>query len=85
MAMAGVRPLPSSPQPRRQRCMKCLCCGPLATARDILATEGPTGFLNGALTRGLYWAPAIGIFLSCYCSVRQQAVGLGLFSLTPPS
>jgi len=37
------------------------------------------GFLQGARARTLYWAPAIGIFLSCYCSIRQAAVTSSLF------
>ena len=54
--------------------------GPIATARDILETDGPKGFAAGSVTRGLYWAPAIGIFLSLYCSLRQLAL-----TLLPPS
>ena len=37
------------------------------------------GFLQGARARTLYWAPAIGIFLSCYCTFRQQAIAQGFF------
>jgi len=50
--------------------------GPLEVARQIYATEGLGGFGKGTLARGLYWAPAIGIFLSLYCSLRQVALDL---------
>mmetsp|Transcript_19723 Transcript_19723/g.63408 ORF Transcript_19723/g.63408 Transcript_19723/m.63408 type:complete len:678 (+) Transcript_19723:70-2103(+) len=43
----------------------------LAIMRDIVEQEGPLALFDGALQRGLYWAPAIGLFLSCYCSIRQ--------------
>jgi solute carrier family 25 S-adenosylmethionine transporter 26 len=52
--------------------------GALEMAREIYATEGAAGFLSGAVSRGLYWAPAIGIFLSLYCSLRQVALALPL-------
>ena len=32
------------------------------------------GFFVGVGSRALYWAPAIGIFLSLYCSLRQAAL-----------
>ena len=47
--------------------------GPLEVAQAILRESGPSGFFVGIGTRGLYWAPAIGIFLSLYCSLRQMA------------
>jgi hypothetical protein len=34
---------------------------------------------TGWQTRTGYWAPAIGIFLSCYCSIRQAAIEHHLF------
>ena len=49
---------------------------PLQVARAILDESGPGGFFVGVGSRGLYWAPAIGIFLSLYCSLRQLALGL---------
>ncbi|KAL7540088.1 hypothetical protein ACHAWF_006596 [Thalassiosira exigua] len=46
-----------------------------------LYEEGGTGaFLVGWKARVAYWAPAISIFLTCYCSVRQAAIGQGWFS-----
>mmetsp|Transcript_6915 Transcript_6915/g.21679 ORF Transcript_6915/g.21679 Transcript_6915/m.21679 type:complete len:136 (-) Transcript_6915:217-624(-) len=50
--------------------------GPLGVAKAILAEDGPAGFFVGVGSRGLYWAPAIGIFLSLYCSLRQAALSL---------
>ena len=50
--------------------------GPLATARAIYEQQGLSGFAKGVGSRGLYWAPAIGIFLSLYCSLRQMALSL---------
>ena len=50
--------------------------GALAVAQQIYAEEGLPGFASGAMSRGLYWAPAIGIFLSLYCSLRQMATTL---------
>ena len=47
--------------------------GPLATARRVYEQQGVAGFFKGATSRGLYWSPAIGIFLSLYCSLRQAA------------
>jgi len=47
--------------------------GPLEVAQAILSESGPAGFFVGVGSRGLYWAPAIGIFLSLYCSLRQMA------------
>ena len=35
--------------------------GPIETAREIYAEAGLAGFTNGATTRALYWAPAIGM------------------------
>ena len=55
--------------------------GPIATAQEIFESEGPAGFARGAVSRGLYWTPAIGIFLSLYCTLRQ--VALNLLSSTP--
>jgi len=48
-------------------------------ARLVYAEGGPTAFFAGWKERVLYWAPAISIFLSCYCSVRQLGVELHLF------
>jgi len=54
--------------------------GALEMARRVWAEEGFMGFWTGWQARAGYWAPAIGIFLSCYCSVRQLAASQGLFS-----
>ena len=50
--------------------------GPIEVAREIWEQEGAAGFSRGVVSRGAYWAPAIGIFLSLYCSLRQYAVSL---------
>lgn len=47
---------------------------PAEIARTILKEEGVAGFFTGAVERVGYWAPAIGIFLSVYCSFRQAAL-----------
>ena len=52
--------------------------GPLEVALSILQESGPSGFFVGVGSRAFYWAPAIGIFLSLYCSLRQTAFNLGL-------
>jgi hypothetical protein len=44
----------------------------------VLEEEGAGGLFTGAFERVVYWGPAIGIFLSSYCSLRQQAITLGL-------
>jgi len=41
--------------------------------KKVLAEEGLLGFFEGAIQRTAYWALAIAIFLSCYCSFRQAA------------
>ena len=50
----------------------------------VYAEGGLKAFFTGWQARTFYWAPAIGIFLSCYCSVRQQAVVAGLFGAVVP-
>jgi len=50
--------------------------GPKEVAERILDEEGVEGFANGIKERALYWTPAIGIFLACYCSLRQLALGV---------
>mmetsp|Transcript_3008 Transcript_3008/g.3925 ORF Transcript_3008/g.3925 Transcript_3008/m.3925 type:complete len:413 (+) Transcript_3008:1-1239(+) len=44
-----------------------------AVMKDIAQESGPQALFSGCLQRSLYWAPAIGIFLSTYCSIRQFA------------
>ncbi|KAJ1420679.1 mitochondrial carrier domain-containing protein, partial [Ochromonadaceae sp. CCMP2298] len=48
--------------------------GGIEIAKDILATKGPKGLFQGSFERTVYWAPAIGIFLSVYCSTRQMGI-----------
>ena len=48
-------------------------------AKQVWAEGGMAALFTGWQARTLYWAPAIGIFLSCYCSLRQQAIALGAF------
>ena len=40
------------------------------------AREDGSGQAAGTLSRGLYWAPAISIFLTLYCTLRQLALQL---------
>ena len=47
---------------------------PASIVNEILAEKGPAGLFQGALQRTLYWAPAVGIFLSSYCFLRQFAL-----------
>ena len=54
--------------------------GPKEMIVSIYEEGGFGGFLAGFGARVGYWAPAIGIFLSCYCSIRQLAVTQGFFS-----
>ena len=42
--------------------------------RKLYDEGGLTSFLVGWQARVGYWAPAISIFLTCYCSVRQAGV-----------
>ena len=48
--------------------------GILGMARQILDEGGAAALFTGWQQRTFYWAPAIGIFLSCYCFIRQLAV-----------
>ena len=40
-------------------------------ARAIYAEGGVAAFFDGAGERVLYWAPAIGLFLTAYCRFRH--------------
>jgi hypothetical protein len=40
--------------------------------KELIKEDGPTALFKGAIQRSLYWAPAMGIFLSVYCTVRQK-------------
>jgi hypothetical protein len=53
--------------------------GALQMASKIYEEEGFGAFFSGWAPRVGYWAPAIGIFLSCYCSVRQAGISYDLF------
>lgn len=53
--------------------------GVLGMARQILDEGGAAALFTGWRARTVYWAPAIGIFLSCYCTFRQQAIVQGFF------
>lgn len=57
--------------------------GFLAMARQVWSEGGVTALFTGWRARTAYWAPAIGIFLSCYCSIRQLAVAQDLFPPVP--
>jgi len=43
-------------------------------AKRVWQEGGPTALFRGWRERVVYWAPAIGIFLSCYCSFRQAGI-----------
>jgi len=47
--------------------------------RKIYKEEGFDAFFTGWTARVGYWAPAISIFLTCYCSVRQAGITYDLF------
>ncbi len=44
--------------------------------KSVLVEDGAAGFFRGSVQRTTYWALAIGIFLSCYCSLRQLALSV---------
>lgn len=48
--------------------------GVLEMGRKIYQEEGVGAFFVGWVPRVGYWAPAIGMFLSCYCSVRRAGI-----------
>ena len=48
-------------------------------AANVFEEGGAGAFLTGWQARVGYWAPAIGIFLACYCSLRQVAAVNGWF------
>ena len=45
--------------------------GPLEMVQQIYAEGGAGAFFRGSGERVLYWAPAIGIFLTAYCQFRH--------------
>jgi hypothetical protein len=53
--------------------------GIVEMGKRIYGEGGLRAFFAGWEARVLYWAPAISLFLTCYCSVRQLGVKLELF------
>ena len=51
----------------------------LSLGRQVVADGGVEALFEGSTERTLYWTPAIGIFLACYCSLRQVAAVNGWF------
>ena len=45
-----------------------------AMAKVVYAEGGVPAFFRGSVERVLYWAPAIGIFLTAYCRIRHAAL-----------
>jgi len=54
--------------------------GVVGMGKKIYQDEGPGAFFTGWQARVGYWAPAISIFLTCYCSVRQAGIRYDFFS-----
>ena len=54
--------------------------GVIGTGKRIYQEGGLSAFFAGWQARVLYWGPAISLFLTCYCSVRQLGVKFDLFS-----
>ena len=46
--------------------------GPIEMVRKVYAEGGGWAFWSGAQERVLYWGPAVAIFLSVYCQIRQN-------------
>jgi len=53
--------------------------GVVGMGLKIYKEEGIGAFFTGWQARVGYWAPAISIFLTCYCSVRQAGIKYDLF------
>jgi len=53
--------------------------GVLDMGKKIYNEDGIDAFFTGWTARVGYWAPAISIFLTCYCSVRQMGIANDLF------
>ena len=51
----------------------------LSLGRQVISDGGVEALFEGSTERTLYWTPAIGIFLACYCSLRQVAAVNGWF------
>lgn len=54
--------------------------GVLEMGKKIYEKEGAGAFFTGWEARVGYWAPAISIFLTCYCSVRRAGITYDIFS-----
>ena len=48
--------------------------GVIDMGKKIYNEEGAEAFFTGWTARVAYWAPAISIFLTCYCSVRRAGI-----------
>ena len=48
--------------------------GPIGMAKQIYDEDGIDGFFVGWQARVGYWSPAISIFLTTYCSIRQAGI-----------
>lgn len=53
--------------------------GVIGMGKKIYDEDGFGAFFAGWEARVGYWAPAISIFLTCYCSVRQAGISYDLF------
>jgi hypothetical protein len=53
--------------------------GIVGMAHKVYQEEGAQAFFAGWEQRVLYWGPAISIFLTCYCSVRQLGIAYEWF------
>lgn len=53
--------------------------GVIEMGKKIYEEEGAGAFFTGWSARVGYWAPAISIFLTCYCSVRRAGIAYNWF------
>ena len=53
--------------------------GVIDMGKKIYREEGAEAFFTGWTARVAYWAPAISIFLTCYCSVRRAGISYDWF------
>jgi len=54
--------------------------GLVGMAKTIHQEGGMGAFFSGWQARVLYWGPAISLFLTCYCSIRQLGIQFDLFN-----
>ena len=71
---------PAPPTPTRSASPRRRLVGFGEMAANVFEEGGAGAFLTGWQARVGYWAPAIGIFLSCYCFIRQLAVTQEFFA-----